>query len=416
MTKQRTLYAAALVYTLSVYGSMAVMSIGAGIVFVAWIATRFGHLREDLRKFKSSPLFWPSIVFGVACVWSLVWAKATDLSFMGLKPQIDWLTDTRKLWHLYFPFVFAALLSRLSEEQLAKVTKFWFVAGIAAAVLGIVQYYVPVYRPMALPDPGLRGRYHATGFAGFHLSYASILAFPLASSLALVAVLYRRERLSRRSLWAIGSVVVFFLASLLTFSKIAWLAAPLTVAFIAIIGFRGPSRYGVIGFLIAFVIIWGSSSTVQKRFEGMNTIRDRLVVWRVNAEMIRAFPWFGVGWQQNSELSVNAAVYESDDLNRERRFASHAHNNVVDQWATTGLFGLAGFIWWCSIMFMMSYRIYVKNHDLHWRVLGLGFLAGWFCFQINGLTQSSFWDAKVMHQTGWITAMTMEAYRRFLKK
>jgi len=62
---------------------------------------------------------------------------------------------------------------------------------------------------------------------------------------------------------------------------------------------------------------------------------------------------------------------------------------------------------------MMSYRIYRRNQDLLLRSLGLGLVGGWFCLQINGMTQANFWDAKVMHQIGWVTALTMEVYRRY---
>lgn len=413
MTKHRLLFFAAMFYTLSVHGPMAVMSIGAGTLFVFWIFTRAKHLKKDLGQFRSSPLLIPTVVFGVACVWSLVWAKMTGLTFMGAEPRISWLQDIRKIWHLAFPFVLAAAFSRLSDIELRKVTRFWFVLGVASALLGIVQHYVPIYHALPLPDPGLKGLYHSTGMTGFHLSFATILGFPTAVCLALVAVLYRRERVTRRVLVATAGALLFFIANLFTYSKISWLAMPLTVLLISMIGFKGWPRYLLIALVVAFGIAWGTSKTARDRFEGTNTIKDRLEVWSANLAMIKEYPVFGVGWHHNSDLSE--AYYKQIG---KKGFVSHAHNNVIDQWASTGLFGLIGFLWWNAMIFLMSWRIYRYNQALLWRVIGLGFIGGWFCLHLNGMTQSNFWDAKVMHQSGWVAALTLEAYRRYyqLKK
>jgi len=119
-------------------------------------------------------------------------------------------------------------------------------------------------------------------------------------------------------------------------------------------------------------------------------------VWSANIEMIKQFPVFGVGWHHNSELSH--AFYTSKGI---KGFESHGHNNFIDQWATTGLFGLLSYLWWCLAIVVMSFKIYRANHDLLWRSLGLGFVGGWFCLHLNGLTQANFWDAKVLHQN-WV--------------
>jgi len=103
-------------------------------------------------------------------------------------------------------------LSTLSEVKLRKIAKLWLGLGVASAILGIVQHYVPIYHPLELPDVGLRGYYHSTGMTGWHLSYASIIGFPTALCLAVVAILYRREKFSRRTQIALGATVLFFIA------------------------------------------------------------------------------------------------------------------------------------------------------------------------------------------------------------
>ena len=304
--------------------------------------------------------------------------------------------------------------------------KIWFWLGVASAVLGIVQYYIPLYEPMMLPHTYyeghveakgwlglLEGRWHATGLAGFHLTYAAIIGFPAAVSLALVAVVFRREGLSRRTVVLSVATVLFFLANLCTYSKMAWIAMPLTVLLVALIGFKGKPRYMIIGAMSLFCVVFSLSSAFRERMGAdTRTFTEREQVWSANLEMIRQFPLFGVGWHRNSELSH---AYYNKALHSEG-FESHAHNNILDQWATTGLFGLVGFLWLNAVLVWLSFRIYRDNHDLLWRSLGLGLVAGWFCLQLNGLTQVNWWDARVMHQIGWVTAITMEGFRRYCQR
>lgn len=419
--RDKWLYTAAILYTFAIYGTMAVMSIGAGVVFAAWIACRWSNLRADLRQMAASKVFWPTVALAVACLWSLAWAKLSGLEFMGQKPTVTW-DDTRKAWHLAFPFVLAAIFSRLSLPRLRRLTKLWLLLGVASAVLGLVQYHVPIYNAMELPhiwskeyNPGtgfvrlLKGRYHATGFAGFHLSYASIIAFPAATCLGLLAVLYRRERFGRRTMTAAGAALLFFIANILTYSKIAWVAMPVTALLIAAIGFKGRARYTLIALVMAATVAWGTSSEVRLRFVGAGkTFADRMDIWKANIEMIKSHPLFGVGWHRNSELSQ--AYYRLHHI--EEGFKSHAHSNIIDQWASTGLFGVAAFAWLNVVLIVLAYRMYKYNHGLLFRSLGLGLVGGWFCLHINGVTQSNWWDAKVLHQIGWVTAITIEAIRR----
>jgi O-antigen ligase len=125
--------------------------------------------------------------------------------------------------------------------------------------------------------------------------------------------------------------------------------------------------------------------------------------------MIKAHPLFGVGWHRNSELS---AAYYRTRPDFQVPFESHAHNNILDQWASTGLFGLATFVWLNVVVVLLARRLYLGRQELLWRAMGLGLVGGWICLHLNGMTQANWWDAKVLHQISWVTALTMELTRR----
>ncbi len=415
MKKPQILFFLALLYGFCIYGSMAMMSLGAGIVFLGWICLRWGSLKKDLCLFKDSPLLLPTLFLCFSCVWSLLWVQLIDLEFLGKKPQVQWFQDTRKLWHLFFPFILASVFSSFSESQLQKIFKAWLAFGLGSAVLGIVQHYIPVFNPTPMPNPGLRDYYHSTGLSGFHLSYATILSFPALAWLSLFGFFQRRSGFNRYFFVFLLVCMVFFIANIFTYSKIAWLALPASIALVLLMGFKGRVRYVLTGLTLIFCVFWSFSPQVKQRFFNVQTIEERFKVWEANFEMIKRYPLFGVGWHHNSELS--SAYYE---VIKKRPgfvsgFVSHAHNNFLDQWASTGIIGLFSFVYWCVICFVLNYRIYTSQQNYFWRSMGLGFVGGWVCLHINGLTQTNFWDAKILHQTGFVVAMTLEIYRRKLE-
>ena len=414
------LFAAIAVYTVSVYGSMAMMSLGAGLFTVGWLAQRRAKALIDLRTAITSPLLAPSLALAAACIASLAWAHFSGADFLGMRPEIHWLEDTRKLWHLGFPFLLAAALSSAVENTLKRLTKLWLALALAAGTLGIVQHFVPIYKPMELPDGGLRGLYHATGLAGFHLSYASIMSFPTMAWLVILGWRARREGFSRLTVGISAGCAMLLVANHFTYSKIAWAAVPFAALVSAPLLLKGRKGILTMAAVLALTAAVFSSKTVRERFVGVRTINDRLILWEANMAMIKVRPLLGVGWHHNSELTE--AYYRTHGVRSHfehvdvTAFHSHAHNTIIDQWSSTGTLGLAALLWWLGTAFLMSWRLFKDGIKPFYRLLGLAFFAGWICFHINGLTQTNFWDAKVMHQMGWVTALLMELHRRGLPR
>lgn len=395
------------------------MSIGAAVFTAGWLLLRRGKALADLKAAATgSPLLAPSLALAAACVASLAYAHFSNADFLGMRPQIHWAEDTRKLWHLAFPFLLAAALSALPEASLKKLLKLWLALGLASAALGVVQHFVPLYKPMELPDTGLRGLYHATGMAGFHLSYASIMAFPTMAWLVTLGWLTRREGLGRRAAAVAAACTLFLVANHFTYSKIAWIAVPLAAGLCAPLLLKGRRGFIAVALVIAATAGIFSSKVARERFRGVRTINDRLILWEANMAMVKERPLLGVGWHHNSELTE--AYYKTHGVRSHfenvdvTAFHSHAHNTVIDQWSSTGTLGLAALLWWLGAALALCWRLFRQGPRPFYKLCGLAFLAGWICFHVNGLTQTNFWDAKVMHQMGWVTAFTMELYRRGL--
>jgi hypothetical protein len=74
---------------------------------------------------------------------------------------------------------------------------------------------------------------------------------------------------------------------------------------------------------------------------------------------------------------------------------------------STGVIGLlAWLIWnavWVGLLIPAKARGYVEGVGKG-PYFGRALLCTWLVFQLNGLTQVNFWEAKVLHQLTWATA------------
>ncbi len=415
---KNSIYYILVLYTVSVFGSMAMMSIGAGIASAAFIYLLFQ--KEFLKNIQIIPkkYFKITVIFSIACVWSLIWAKSTGLLFYGMSPQIDVYKHSYKLWHIWFPFLIVGLISYVNDKKEKDILKIWLLTALGFAVFGIIQYHFPIAWPQRLPhldydnyvkpvgiEKLYRGSYHANGLAGFHLSFASIFIFPTAVWFMLLAIKLQKEGLNKKTmLLGIGSIL-FFITNILTYSKTTWLVMPILVIAISLVMLTKKLKIPLVIVMTIFVLIGIQTSEFKLRFQGTDTMKERIEVWHANFEMIKQYPIFGVGWQQNSALSE--AYYKAHQTNG---FISHAHNNFLDQFAGTGVFGFVLFLIWNFLNIFFALEIYRKSDQDLYKAFGLGTVFAWGSFHFFGMTQTNFWDAKVMHQMGWVIALTLILY------
>lgn len=418
MSNQNTklLVTALILSALTIYGSMAIMSIGAGFAFFVWLIINKNDFIHALQStFIKNPIFYPTLALTIICSASLLRAYATNLEFMGMQPQISLTKDLSKLWHLWFPMILASLMVHAGPRGQKIAIKAWLLGSVVAVILGIIQYYVPVVKPMPIPDPGLQDRFHATGLAGFHLSYASIMVFPTMVALSAVFSFIRRKHYKFLAISLVG-LFLLIISGIFTYSKIYWVALPLAMIAVVILRLKGKLRALAIATIAAMTILLSFHPAVKQRFGGIGTINDRLMLWDANIAMIKEYPLLGVGWHHNSELS--GAYYRSEGIKalyshiNVQAFESHAHNNALDQWSSTGTLGLLAFLWWNAVVILLTAKLARSGGTALSRMIGVGLLAAWIGFHINGITQTNFWDSKVMHQIAWVTALSVAVKRK----
>lgn len=383
-------------YSLLILGSQATMSIGIAIL-LAFAVYGFGGIRPFLRAIREAArrpamkLYLRATNFlTLACFLSLVFAAIMPIELAGITPQIAWVKDMWKAWYFYWPFAIVPCLLALSAESRRFVFRVFLFGFGVVALVGCFQFFWGVPRPQ--PIPGFPGRFHVVGFAGHHLSFASIAIFPFFLS---VGEIFNRRWIERR--YAIVIALLGLAAIFGTYSRQVWLSIPvgLFVFFVKRLSRRGAIIAVVAGILGIFLLL--QVPAVRDRASSGMGIQERIELWKINFEFFKMRPLTGTGWHHN--LQMTGAWYREFRPEVGAPFVGHAHSNFFEFLGGLGLIGVAAYLFWTWTSFSLAARARAA------------FLAAWIVFHLNGLTQVNLWESKVMHSMMWSLSMVLVLQR-----
>ena len=288
-------------------------------------------------------------------------------------------------------------LRRLNPTDQKWVLHTWLAAFGVLSLLGVTQFFHGWPRPQRIP--GEVEHFHTTLFLGHHLSVASIFIFPLFVALDSAWNFRGKPRGKFLFLLAFG---LGLLALFFTYSRTLWIALPLGL--LVWVLWRLPKKWSLatIGVGIICGILLTQYPPIQKRIHDGLGVGTRQNLWSANWEFFEQRPLTGVGWRHNHEL---AGYYLMEKLQTNDVFSGHAHNNALDMLGGMGGLGLLAWIAWCGGALWLLLRKSSQKSLLSDFAVGL--VCAWLVFQINGLTQVNFWEAKVQHQMAWIIAWSL---------
>lgn len=379
---------------------MAAMSIGAVLVFLALIFCQDRSIqnpwRQEWQVCTSRIYFKLSLFLAVACGISLISAKLFPLSWGGHSASVHLLKDFSKVWYLFWPLLLLQAIRSISEIDRGQVYQSWLISFGVLSILGIFQYFSGWPRPQEIPN--LSHRFHTTLFLGHHLSVASIFIFPFFAALD-----YARARKGSPSqlYWIIAAAGFF--ALILTYSRTLWVALPVGLILWSV--WVLPKKWKIwvtFGILVAVSLALFYPPIYQRVHENLG-ITTRQDLWEANLEFFKNRPLFGVGLKQAQELS---GYYLMEKYHTQSVFSGHAHNNILHMLGSTGIVGTMSWITWCLGVFWILWtkKNQKSSHPPHFTQ---GLICAWIVFQLNGLTQVNFWEAKVQHQIAWMIAWAL---------
>lgn len=403
----------ALTWALQIYavlslGSMATMSIGAALVVATLFSVcgRYGFgiwdlFQEERENEESARYLQGAGILFFGLTLSLVVAHYAPIVIGENRVEVRFASDLMKGWYLFWPVAIAMALRLLDDDGRRGVFRTWLVTFGLISVIGVAQFFTGWPRPQAIP--GLDGRFHATLFAGHHLSIASIWIFPFFAALDSWLI-------DRRSVWRWVWAVAAVLGAatlLLTYSRMLWAALPIGLLIWVIWALPRRRAIWVVGALILATAGAFSLEAVRNRATQLMGIGTRQDLWEANIELLSMRPFTGAGWHHNLEA---AGWLIQKKLGSNDVFSGHAHNNVIEMLGGTGVVGfLAWLIWWIIVVRILATvlgRLGASTSVWGTPIFLRGLACAWVVFHLNGLTQVNFWESKVLHQLmfslGWL--------------
>lgn len=282
--------------------------------------------------------------------------------------------------------------------QLKKSTRLLITVITIAAGYGVLQHYLYV-NPFRLSQPisflshvndDLTAPVRITGFFSSYMTFSGQLAmmFPV-----VVAGVFMAKNWVNR-MWLIMAALLVAVALFWTYTRSAWIAA--ISALLLFLWMRGKKLWvGVVVLLLLIGVmllqfnLLGKNSNIFR-----NKDRERIYTWITTLDMIKDHPLTGIG---KRNYSSQIQPY------RERRYPrfefssdAHAHNNILQVTADSGIPAGLCFIWLWGVAFWNMHRTYyhISAQDTAVRWMVLGFFGAVIAFFVQGFFEHNFGDSE----------------------
>lgn len=352
--------------------------------------------------FLSFSIAISSIGFGAACVlygvllfmdrtrvWQpnhlekyfLVYIAAVVLMCLfAIYPADAWINSRRGL--LIAVVYFIPLL--LTNKQ----SLWWFVCafGVLIALQSIIE--IGLYYFEAL---------QRLGYFQNHMTTGGIKMIVL---LVLIPFLFWKEATQRDKIIVGICCAIILYALILTETRSSWLGFGAGAVFIGIVSYRSVL---IALTAVTLVVIFFIPGKIQERVRHMfqtdqveqstATIQsniNRMNMWKTGIRMFKDHPVFGVGDGQVWD------IYRMYTIPHDETEGGHLHNNYIHILATHGIVGLISvFALFYGIIKEEWKLVRLKRRSLA-QIVGLGSLAAFTGFFINGMAEYNFGDHEIL--------------------
>lgn len=231
---------------------------------------------------------------------------------------------------LYF-FVYEMVKKKEITRQW--VTSGLIAVGIVVGILGLLQYFL---------YPDLRNLYYL-GWDPHYYRVFSTFFDPAFTGAILVLTLILLAINKRRWWFWVGAIVVY-IAFALTYSRssyLAFLAGMGTIAYLK----KSPKFFLAVAliFILTLVVLPKREDHIGSDLARQESSLARIINWKQNLQIIKDNPIFGVGFNNYRQVQGRYGFLEETGV------VSHAgggaDSSLLFVWATTGILGLAAYLW-----------------------------------------------------------------------
>lgn len=367
------------------------------VIFFMWLVRGFSKKEVWLLNKAET---WIILLFLGIASFSLVFGR-------------DWSMGIRKMVYLLtvFPIYFVVADILRNKYYRIKSARAIAISGVLVAATGLLQFSLPfivglntTLKTWKSIAPFFLGNYFGkivttnpswlvnisgeTKMRAFGLfPDPHMFSFFVSLSFFVALGYFFWEKKVTFKILAAVSTILMFLATLLSFSRGAYLGILTGAIFFSIVYLSHSGYLGKVLIALGAVAIAGSlfySSAISQRLvsafnsrEGSNI--ERIKNWKEAVGIISDYPFFGVGLG-NYAVTV--------DPTAEDRSSIYAHSLFLDIAAETGILSALSFF---TLILISAWRN-VRNRDM----LSLGIAAGMIYFLIHGVFDTPIWSPQVM--------------------
>ena len=276
------------------------------------------------------PIKTPVFVFLGLTVFSLL---ASDMPWDGL-PQIK----------KFFVFSFLPIsywVFRHRGDAFRLLQACFLLASVAASV-SIVQFAVHWYVASAARVDFYQS-YVGHRISGFFSHWMTFSEVGLLVFLAMASyLLFSKHGKGKTRVFWIGCGILVGVSLLLSFTRSVWVAVLICSMYLI---WHWKKKALLFVFIVVIIAVMFAPNTVLQRVSSINPTDNpaRLLMWETGFNMIKAYPWLGVGPERVGPLFEEFTVQPKDEW--PDAYYGHLHNMYIHYAAERGLPAALVLIW-----------------------------------------------------------------------
>lgn len=295
------------------------------------------------------------------------------VSLLTAYDRFQALKQIKSYW--LFLFYFLVINNIPDRKSLLRIVNILVISTFVAASYGLFKYF---FNHTMAVEAFIK---NVITLAGFFL-----LILPLSFGLFV-----GEETAKKKTIYLLAAFFIL-LGLIFTLERSVWLG--LGVEILTFLWLNKRSRKVLVLGIVMVALIVSFSKTLRERFKTLGHLRSysitsRFHQWQSGLEMMFDHPLTGVG-PGNYE-----SVYWQYKFFEERKTYPHAHSNIVQLGAETGILGLGVFFWMMVAAVRTMLGAVKEIRDRMFASLALGVLAAFIGFHFAGLFEYNFGDSEV---------------------
>lgn len=359
------------------------------LIFVCFAKETIKHKFQNFSQPRKPYLFEYGIIFYVIAIVS-------GLLILGITDHETWFRLYRFYWiiNLYL-LIWAFSHYEINLTKIVKLFSWGFIIPNLYAIFSTVYGYDFIRQHPAL---GFR----LTGLLDSATYHAHANGLMFIFFLTLLFFQFKKLSLFYKSL-SVFAITLMCLGIFMTFTRGIWLSLTITVLVFLFFQHRKLFVISLISGIVVLTTIYTTSEHFRARVDHSlktkTADQQRWNLFEIHLRMIEKSPALGIGYANSlSHTPPETWTNYGFEYNPDNHLNSHAHNQLLNVFATTGLLGLIPFVLFYFWFLVTNFKLvlkFKKENLTNYYTLAIACLMTQIEFIIANLTDVGFEYTKI---------------------